>query len=287
MKKHSLVLAISWVAVQVVAQDVPLGPYEATYFYYGYLHEFETMTDKGRPQGIFIGGSRCRRAKCTFDQFLNHATAGNRGAYRGGVEVDGSSDGDSPWDVSQSLIDNGMRTVDWQVPRLIAGAGSRRTVEDAIMYVSNTAQRNQGEVDGTDHLYQKIVEAFVHLQEAQAGAAANEFKKELEKLVDFDVPMQKYPEDAEDAHQGHTVVRDAVDVINLVRTWVFEVPDDARKYAVDDLHNFARSVINGYNRVWGGRDFAPGARMQSMMLRMQACYGGRSWAPYLQPPRWM
>lgn len=225
MFSSSLVFALLVFAAVAAAQfqgEGRLAAPLALFFYYGYLNEWETN------QGwTTIGGEGCRVSpKCTFDEFLLRTTHGRRGGYVGGMRVDESTTAMSVRIISENLWSRSLRNViDWDLPRLIHGAGNNRDIyTDFITYVLNAFNEDRDKPGTVQNYHDNAIDALTMMLELNTEAVSAD-------NVDWWRAQGVLPHDSEgwniirmpiEPTDIHAVGRDAIDMVNLVKVWGWE-----------------------------------------------------------------
>lgn len=269
-----LVLAYCCLATRVLAQHVESAPYEVLFFYYAYLHEWET-----RDGDSSIGGTACRGIPvCSIDVFLAATTKpGGQGGYDGGpIYVRGSLT--SVYAYAQRLVRANMRSkIEWDPQKLILGAPADKDVYvDHVQYALNTmaidrlpADKHPAQHAQARELATQADEALRLMSEINAVYIADEHADWWRENLEGSSTSRYTWVDAKDVYTAwQDSPRQAFDMINLVRTWAYEVPPDLPKW---------REYLTYKDPYRGAYGYWPhfGYRWQLMKGQARACRNTR------------
>ncbi|KAJ3500564.1 hypothetical protein NM208_g17116 [Fusarium decemcellulare] len=226
----SVLLALGLVIPRVTAGvEDDIAPYLALFFFIGYVHEWNADLSPST-----IGGRDCRGTpRCNFDEFLD-ATTTSQGGYEGGV-VPNLLSGASAKRNADSIRRAGMtRKIEFDPQKLIVGAPSdKKVVDDHIVYVLNAFKVDSGSPGASRDMFDQAVDALRNIGEITAGYASTEHVRWWMSVgsappgTDFST-IELPTGGSESESEGRAIV----DVINMAKTWGYEVPGDIAKIPV-------------------------------------------------------
>ncbi|KAI8721513.1 hypothetical protein NCS52_00292800 [Fusarium sp. LHS14.1] len=257
-------ILIGVLATRVVADfEDDISPYVAVFFYFGYLHEW------GARDGMStIGGPDCYGStRCNFNKFLD-ATTNSKGGYDGSVALDVTGR-PSAKILANRLRSAGLtRKIDWNPTRLVNGAPrDKQVLEDHVTYVLNAGSQDKGAPGAFQPYLDTALDALSNMAEINAGVSSGVHVRwwlanglpASTQLNFIQMPLQ--------GDTGESEVRTVIDIINLVKTFMYEM---------------GRSLMNV--PVWtGGYEGFPnphlGRRWAAARLAFQMCRTGRAYPP--------
>ncbi|KAM0324624.1 hypothetical protein ACHAQA_008013 [Verticillium albo-atrum] len=230
MQSSFLLLAIGVLATRVAADfEDDVAGYLALYFFLGYMHEWSTH--KGETT---IGGKECRGTpRCSFEEFLD-ATTKSKGGYRGGTPPNLTSGGGAMENSKRFRSDGMTKAIEWDAQKLIIGAPSdKKILDDHLIYVMNAFSVDKGK-DGADQgLMNMALDALSHIAEINAGYASAHHVRWWMSLgsppSNVELNFIDLPADGD---TSESEARSVIDVVNMAKTWGYEVPNDIRKIPV-------------------------------------------------------
>ncbi|KAM0272221.1 hypothetical protein ACHAQH_008780 [Verticillium albo-atrum] len=227
-----LLALLSCLATRVVAQHDESAPFEALFFYYAYLREWDI-----RNGDTSIGGNACRGfPECSIDRFLISATKpGGQGGFTGGpVSVRGTLT--SVYAHSRSLVRGGMtRKLEWDPQKLVIGAPEDKDVYlDHIQYALNTFFMDKLPDDTAEYKRQQMRQLAIQAEESlrlmgeiHAVYVAEIHADWWKDNLDASSSTRFTWVDAKGVYNAwQDSTRMAFDMINLMRTWAYEMPAD-------------------------------------------------------------
>lgn len=260
-------LALGFFAVGVIADfEDDIAGYMALYFFLGYRHEHAA-----RSGNTTIGGKDCRGDNlCSFQDFLD-ATTKSQGGYRGNA-TPSISGTDSAKRSSDRLRNDGMtKAIEWDKKKLISGApDDKEVLSDYLLYVMNAFSVDKGKGDAQQEHFDLALDALSNMNEINAGYLSTDHTRWWMTLgappsgVEFN--LIELPADGDTTEsEGRTVI----DIVNMAKTWAWEVANDIRKRPVLEIPPNSITF----------KDHTIGQRMAAVKVAFQMCRRGRAYPP--------